>query len=88
MVLFLAQDEPPPKPWENRSDPKAAWEEIITGGVEVYFVPGKHLTMFKSPHVSVMADILSDCLKRINDVSLALAITAFFQTSEFFIPLL
>jgi amino acid adenylation domain-containing protein len=38
------------------------WENIAPGRVEVHEVPGDHLSIFREPHVRVLARRLADCL--------------------------
>jgi len=43
------------------------WKKYALGGVELYDVPGDHLTMIRPPHVEVFASILSDSLDNKED---------------------
>lgn len=40
------------------------WSEHAGGGVEIYKVPGDHISMLKDPHAAVVASILNDVLDR------------------------
>jgi amino acid adenylation domain-containing protein len=44
------------------ADPEAGWRGLVLGGVEVYDVPGDHLTLLEEPHVRILAQALRDCL--------------------------
>jgi amino acid adenylation domain-containing protein len=39
-------------------NPEAGWSRLSTRKLEVYSVPGDHLTMMRPPHVSTLAEIL------------------------------
>ncbi|MGH9943004.1 MAG: non-ribosomal peptide synthetase [Pyrinomonadaceae bacterium] len=38
------------------------WNDLASGGVETYDVPGGHNSMLKEPHVEVLAKVLKSCL--------------------------
>lgn len=44
------------------------WGELAAGGLDIYEIPGSHLSMVQEPHVQVLAEKLSACLV-INSVS-------------------
>jgi thioesterase domain-containing protein/acyl carrier protein len=46
-------------------DPTWGWSRFATGRVEVYAVPGDHVTMMAEPHVRSLAERLSACLARV-----------------------
>jgi thioesterase domain-containing protein len=58
--LFRAADVP------NFSgmDETLGWSEIATEGVQVSFVPGDHVSMFKKPHVASLAQRLQSELQK------------------------
>ena len=39
------------------------WYEIADGGLDVRFVPGTILSMWQEPHVQILAEKLTACLK-------------------------
>jgi FkbH-like protein len=45
-------------------DEKLGWGEFAGGGVEVYDVPGHHLSMFEEPHVQKLAATLEVCIEK------------------------
>jgi thioesterase domain-containing protein len=45
-------------------DEQMGWGELAGGGVEVYDVPGHHLSMFEQPHVKRLAETLRYCLHK------------------------
>jgi len=44
-------------------DPRLVWGSLVSGGIEVYKVPGGHLDMLKYPHVDVLAKKLKECIQ-------------------------
>ncbi|MBD1892511.1 non-ribosomal peptide synthetase [Coleofasciculus sp. FACHB-SPT9] len=44
-------------------DPSMGWGELAGGGVEIYNIPGNHLTMLKKPHVQVLTEQLRTCIE-------------------------
>jgi len=51
-------------------DPRlVAWSELTNAGLEVRFIDGNHDTMLEEPHVQVLADTLSACLKNATNSS-------------------
>jgi thioesterase domain-containing protein len=37
-------------------DPKLGWGSLVTGGLDLYEVPGHHMNMFKEPYIQVLAE--------------------------------
>ena len=58
--LFRAQDVPN----FNGMDETLGWKNVAQEGVQVTFVPGDHVSMFKKPHVSSLARLLQTELRR------------------------
>ncbi|MBD2741503.1 non-ribosomal peptide synthetase [Coleofasciculus sp. FACHB-1120] len=44
-------------------DPSMGWGELAGGGMEIYNIPGNHLTMLKKPHVQVLTEQLRTCIE-------------------------
>jgi amino acid adenylation domain-containing protein len=42
--------------------PELGWGTLVTGGLEIYPLPGNHLTIVKEPHVRVLAEKLKLCM--------------------------
>ncbi|AFY80290.1 type I polyketide synthase [Oscillatoria acuminata] len=59
IVFFRASDRDEISP----GDPERAWLELATDGVEIYEVPGNHITMNFAPHVKAIADPLTIALQ-------------------------
>lgn len=43
-----------------------AWKHWIQDGIEIYEVPGGHITMTQEPHVRVLAEKLNACLEEVD----------------------
>jgi amino acid adenylation domain-containing protein len=46
----------------ERADDRG-WTEVAEGGLEIHDIPGKHLTIFETPHVQVGAEKLAACIQ-------------------------
>jgi thioesterase domain-containing protein len=57
-ITCLLRDEFSHNPEKGIGD----WSDIAVGGLDVRFVPGNIFTMWKQPHVQVLADQLQVCL--------------------------
>lgn len=58
VVLFRAEHAPP----KIRSDRYGGWGRVALGGVDVFEVPGTHMTMLNPPHVEVLAQAVVRCI--------------------------
>jgi aspartate racemase len=45
-------------------DPDLGWGKLAAGGLDIYEVPGNHLSILKEPHVRVLGEKLRDCLDK------------------------
>jgi amino acid adenylation domain-containing protein len=61
-VLTLFRAENPNDGFEF--DPQFGWEGIATGGLDIHDVPGEHETMFREPHVKILAQQMEACLSK------------------------
>jgi amino acid adenylation domain-containing protein len=52
------------QPFVYIRDAQLGWGARALGGVEVHEVPGEHETIFREPHVQVLAEELGACLSR------------------------
>ena len=50
--------------YENMSEPDWGWGQFADGPVEVYTIPGDHVSMLREPHVQVLAEQLKVCFDR------------------------
>ncbi|MDJ0515625.1 MAG: AMP-binding protein [Trichodesmium sp. MO_231.B1] len=56
VALFRAIHKSAPEGWQV--DPQMGWGNLASGELEVYEVPGGHSTIFREPHVQVLAEKL------------------------------
>ena len=61
VTLFRARDSKWSRPY---LDPDLGWSNVAMGGIDIYEVPGDHITMFKKPEVWSLAEKLKTCLER------------------------
>ncbi|HXP82782.1 MAG TPA: amino acid adenylation domain-containing protein [Verrucomicrobiae bacterium] len=50
-------------PFMSAGDPYFGWRELLTGGSEIYEVPGDHEGIFHEPNVKILAEQLRACLR-------------------------
>ena len=62
LTFFRAMDLAAFGGWEY--DPYLCWGKQAAGGLEVYEVSGDHASMFREPHVKILAEKLSVCLDK------------------------
>ena len=62
-ILFRAS-EPFAGEWSKwcSIDPELGWGRLVAGGLQIYEVPGNHMSMFKEPYLRVLAEKLQACL--------------------------
>jgi thioesterase domain-containing protein len=61
ITLFRASEHATPM----HADPKLGWGRWASGGVDVFEVPGNHVTMFREPTIAELAAQLERCLGEI-----------------------
>jgi hypothetical protein len=47
-----------------KSEPLLGWDKLVSGGIDVHYIPGSHFTLFDEPHVRILADKLKPCLEK------------------------
>ncbi|NMG19780.1 non-ribosomal peptide synthetase [Brasilonema bromeliae SPC951] len=52
-----------------KSEPLLGWDKLVTGGIDVHYIPGSHYTLFEEPNVRVLAEKLRECLEKTVAVS-------------------
>ena len=60
MVLFRAKE----KSLRGAHDPYAGWRDLAHGGVEVYEIPGGHVSILAEPQVQILTKHLRSCIER------------------------
>ncbi|MFM8007831.1 MAG: hypothetical protein ACKO86_23485 [Dolichospermum sp.] len=63
VTLFRTKDENRTEAIGIKYDPKFGWNEIITGDLDVKYIPGSHLSLLDEPHVGFLAKELQVCLR-------------------------
>lgn len=63
MILLRTEDKNRDEGVGVKYDPLFGWGDLVTGGLEIHYVPGSHLSLLKEPHVQVLAEKLKVCLK-------------------------
>jgi len=58
VTLFRAREQPE----RYGRDPQLGWGGMAAGGLDIHDVPGDHYTMWREPHVRVLAERLRGCL--------------------------
>jgi amino acid adenylation domain-containing protein len=46
-------------------DPQFGWGDLVTGELEIHYVPGSHLSFLKEPHVGLLAEKLKASLAKV-----------------------
>jgi len=57
-VFFRAME----KDAHNAKTPEKAWGNLVLGGMDIYDIPGNHITMNELPHVLFLAEQLQYCI--------------------------
>jgi amino acid adenylation domain-containing protein len=60
----------------NPPHPEQGWDELASGGVEIYEVPGNHITMNSLPHVKAIAEKLKSFIETANPDNIWLNLSA------------
>jgi aspartate racemase len=62
VILFKAAN--PVDAHTSSVAPDGGWGKLVTGGMEIYDVPGDHLSILQEPNVKVLAERLKICLAK------------------------
>ncbi len=62
VTLLRTEDENRDNAVGIQYDPQFGWGDMITGGLDIHYVPGSHLSLLSEPHVQVVAEKLRNCL--------------------------
>jgi hypothetical protein len=62
MILFTS-DERRLRSLRRHSDALIGWGDLVTGGLRVYDIPGRHRDMFLAPNVEITSRALSTELR-------------------------
>jgi thioesterase domain-containing protein/acyl carrier protein len=61
IIFFYAEDLGSAPPHE---DNRVSWAKMATEGIDVHRIPGTHITMREEPNVALLAEIMTDCLRK------------------------
>jgi amino acid adenylation domain-containing protein len=61
-ILLRTEDENRLDAIGMKYDPQFGWGDLVTGGLDVHYIPGSHLSLFTEPHVQMLAQTLRNCL--------------------------
>jgi thioesterase domain-containing protein/acyl carrier protein len=64
MTLLRTEDQKRDDAVGVHYDPLFGWRDIITGELDVHYIPGNHLCVLQEPYVKVLAEKLKICLER------------------------
>jgi amino acid adenylation domain-containing protein len=64
VVLLRTEDEYRDEAIGMQYDVQFGWGDLVTGGVDVHYIPGSHLSLLDEPHVQVLAEKLKNCLNK------------------------
>ncbi|MEH1970259.1 amino acid adenylation domain-containing protein [Nostoc sp.] len=61
-ILLRTEDRNRSEAVGIRYDPQFGWGDLVTGGLNIHYLPGSHLDLLKEPNVQVLAETLRNCL--------------------------
>jgi oxalate---CoA ligase len=64
VVLLRTEDQSRFNATGLEYDPLLGWGDIVTGSLEIQYIPGAHLSIFNEPYVEVLAEKFQDCLNK------------------------
>ncbi|MEI2581295.1 amino acid adenylation domain-containing protein [Scytonema sp. PRP1] len=64
MTLLRTDDKSRTDAVGEQYDPQFGWGDVVTGGVDIHYIPGGHFTFLDEPNVRVLAEKLNDCLEK------------------------
>jgi thioesterase domain-containing protein len=64
MILLRTEDKNRAEAVGVQYDPQFGWGDVISGGIDVHYVPGSHLLLLEEPNVRVLAEKLKHSLEK------------------------
>ena len=64
VTLFRTKDEDRTGGVGVKYDPTFGWGDIITGELEMNYIPGSHISILDEPNVNILAKELKICLEK------------------------
>lgn len=70
VTLLRTEDENRGDAVGVKYDSQFGWGEIVTGGLEIHYIPGSHRTILDKPYVQVLAKKFKVCLEKAQTLNL------------------
>ncbi|MBK1990596.1 AMP-binding protein [Sphaerospermopsis aphanizomenoides BCCUSP55] len=67
VTLLRTEDENRSEKIGVKYDSQFGWGEIVTGRLDIYHIPGSHLSLLDEPDVRVLAKKLQECLEKVEN---------------------
>ena len=64
MTLLRTEDKNRDEAVGVQYDPQFGWGDVISGEIDIHYVPGSHLLLLEEPNVRVLAEKLKPCLEK------------------------
>jgi thioesterase domain-containing protein len=64
VTLFRTKDEDRTGGVGVKHDPTFGWGDIITGELEMNYIPGSHISILDEPNVNILAKEVKICLEK------------------------
>ncbi|MEH1770525.1 MAG: amino acid adenylation domain-containing protein [Nostoc sp.] len=64
VVLLRTEDQHRDEAVGIQYDLQFGWGDLVTGGVDIHYIPGSHLSLLDEPHVQVLAEKLKNSLNK------------------------
>ncbi|BAZ32051.1 amino acid adenylation domain-containing protein [Cylindrospermum sp. NIES-4074] len=71
VTLFRTEDQNRGNAVGVKYEPQFGWGEIVTGGLDIHYIPGSHLSLLNEPHVQLLAEKFKVCLEKTQRMNLA-----------------
>ncbi len=62
VILLRTEDQNRDEAVGTQYDPQFGWGDLVAGALDIYYLPGSHLSLLREPHVQVLAEKLRHCL--------------------------
>jgi amino acid adenylation domain-containing protein len=69
VTLFRTEDDNRGDAVGVKYDPQFGWGDIVTGGLEIHYIPGSHLSLLDEPYVQVLAEKFQTCLQKAQELN-------------------
>lgn len=69
VTLFRTEDKNRDNAVGVRYEPQFGWGDIITGGLDIYYISGSHISLLEKPHVQFLAEKFKICLEKVQTIT-------------------